>query len=153
MVLLTRSGEVAFQKDGDVQPTAMGGAQHAVRFSPAELAPFAGRTHLLTHNHPTDSSLTLDDAMVMAFLNVEEGNAFRHDVRYRLIRLVEHWPAPDDLRRAFARLDREVRLVLGALVRARRMTPQDAAAAHLHAVWTRFADERQNEYAYVRERR
>ncbi len=75
----------------------------------------------------------------MAFMNVREGNAFRHNVRYRLIRLVDWWPSPRALLDEFHLLDREVETVLGSLVRAGRLTPEQAAAAHLHAVWTRFA--------------
>jgi hypothetical protein len=152
-LLLDVNGEPLFAKQGRRRKTESGGTQHEVVFIPEELVPFVGRAHLFTHNHPTDSSFTLEDVAVMAFLNVWEGNAFRPDVRYRLIRLVDRWPPLQTLRDEYRMLDREVEMVLGSLVRARRLSPQQAAAAHLHAVWTRFADRHASEYAYVTERR
>jgi hypothetical protein len=153
VLLLDEHGAPLLVKQGRQRAAESGGTQHEVVFTPDELAPLVGRAYLLTHNHPTDSSFTLDDVAVMAFLNVREGDAFRHDVRYRLIRLVDRWPPPRALLDEFRLLDREVETVLGSLVRSRRLTPEQAAAAHLHAVWTRFADRHQGEYAYVRERR
>ena len=84
---------------------------------------------------------------------MREGNAFRHDVRYRVMRRVARWPSPRALLEEFRSLDREVETVLGTLVRSGRLTPEQAASAHQHAVWTRFADRHRGEYAYVRERR
>jgi hypothetical protein len=83
-LLLDERGEPLFLKQGRQRAAKSGGPLHEVVFTLEDLLPFAGRAYLLTHNHPTDSSFTLDDVAVMAFLNVREGNAFRHDVRYRL---------------------------------------------------------------------
>src|SRR5438552_18085401 len=71
-ILLDVSGTPLYAKLG--QRHAVGDrVLHAVALPRAELQRHIGTGYLFTHNHPTGSSFTPEDVIVMAFLNVREG--------------------------------------------------------------------------------
>ena len=151
-LLLGARGDPLYAKLG--QRNVIGGqVLHAVALRRSELRPFVGRGYLLTHNHPNGLSFTPEDVITMAVLNVREGNAFDAKLRYRLIRLKDRWPQEDELTREAAELEAEVIAFQADALRQRQMTPEQAAVAHYHLVWTLFAQRHANAFAYRREAR
>lgn len=92
---------------------------------------------ILTHNHPRDSGLSIEDGHLAFSSNLQEIRAVVSDGTWSLRRLTPTWPTNAvtvvDANQARVHREFETRIKEGA------MTTKQANASHHNEVWSRFA--------------
>jgi hypothetical protein len=132
-VLIGPNGQELLRRQGDAI---------RLRFSTEDLSRMAG--NLLTHNHPSGTSFSLDDAEFamehgLAGIRVVTSNA-----RYSLRPSGAGWSAEFFAARVMPSVTRryaEVKQELQELIDGRIIDPEEAEPRHWHQVWLRVAED------------
>jgi hypothetical protein len=131
----------AFDVDGTAVFTKVGG-RHDIALSLFEIARL--QNTVLTHNHPSSLSLSLDDVRVAMLGDLFEVRAVTAHWRFILRRPDPGWDFQmfrRQLEPAYRRLEEEVLRELLLAINDGRMTEGEAQASHRHEVWIRLGAE------------
>lgn len=133
-LILSPTGRTLIQK---------GGTRNMVGFTDSEFQAFSNSDAILSHNHPSGSSLSRADMGLAINSNAKEIRAVgRNRITkevwiFSVNRPEKGWPTHDQVSVAWNKSVREVKLEIQAAVWSGRMTIDEANAKSQHMIWTR----------------
>ncbi len=141
--LITRKTEkaVVFADDGTIVFEKAGG-ESSVSFTPDELRLF--ENNILTHNHPSGSSFSMDDVELATFWNLKGIRACGSQHRYYLNRPASGWSREiwkKKIKPLAEKIHNDVFRQFSELINKGKLTPEEANYRHWHEVWSRVAKE------------
>jgi hypothetical protein len=131
----------AFDVDGAVAFSKVGG-RHEIDLSLLEIARL--QNTVLTHNHPSGQSLSLDDVRVAMVGDLAEVRAVTATWRFIVRRPDRGWDFQmfrQQLEPAYRRFEEQVLRELLLAINDGRMTEGEAQVSHRHEVWIRVGRE------------
>lgn len=132
---------VVFADDGTVIFEKAGG-KSSVSFTPDELR--LCENNILTHNHPSGSSFSMEDVVLAATWNLKGIRACGQYYRYYLNRPPSGWSKElweKTIKPLAEKHHNDVFQEFTVLIRKGEMTPEEANLRHWHEVWSRVARE------------
>lgn len=132
-VVFADDGTIVFEKAGE---------KSSVSFTPDELRLF--ENNILTHNHPSGSSFSMDDVELATFWNLKGIRACGSQHRYYLNRPASGWSREmwkKKIKPLAEKIHNDVFRQFSELINKGKLTPEEANYRHWHEVWSRVAKE------------
>lgn len=126
--IIDRAGNILLSKEGTADRVA---------FTPDEMRLFKGA--VLTHNHPVETSLSLQDVRLAVRTDLSEIRAVTETYVYSIKPGTQGWPADKDLVDVYTLTEMQVYQEFWEAIRQQRMTKSEASALHHHTIWERAA--------------
>ena len=139
LTAIDSDGKVAFLKEG---------SERYVTVQPDEIDSLTDA--VLSHNHPSGTSLSPEDIYLSAHANAREIRAFGTNTvgesyLYSMTRVGDSWPAIPRISFEYTKADDAVRSEFTQRLNANKMTMAEANSGHHHEVWQRVVAALQDE--------